>query len=63
MYEGQNMMERTKNATCILLVALTLFGLLPHAAFADGDKDKKKKEPVPIVIGPITTTPDPPKKP
>lgn len=57
------MMERTKNATCILLAALTLFGLLPHAAFADGDKDKKKKEPVPIVIGPITTTPDPPKKP
>ena len=56
-------MEKTKNAICALLAVLTLSGLLPHAAFADGDKDKKKKEPVPIVIGPITTTPDPPKKP
>lgn len=53
-------MERTKNAICALLAALTLSGLLPHAAFADSGK--KKKEPVPIVIGPITTTPDPPKK-
>ncbi len=55
-------MERTKTAICAALAALTLAGLLPHAAFADGDKDKKKKEPVPIVIGPITTTSDPPKK-
>jgi len=61
MLRGINTMERTKNAICALLAALTLSGLLPHAAFADGDK--KKKEPVPIVIGPITTTPDPPKKP
>ena len=63
MCEEQTIMEKTKNAICALLAALTLSGLLPHAAFADGDKDKKKKEPVPIVIGPITTTPDPPKKP
>ena len=56
-------MERTKNAFCALLAALTLAGLMPHAAFADGDKDKKKKEPVPIIISPPIITPDPPKKP
>lgn len=55
-------MERTKTALCTALAALTLSGLLPHAAFADGDKDKKKKEPVPIVIGTPTITPDKPKK-
>ena len=55
-------MERTKTAVCAALAALTLVGLLPHSAFADGDKDKKKKAPVPIVIGKITTTNEPPPK-
>ncbi len=41
------------------LAALTLTGLIPHMAQADGDKGKKT---TPIIIGPITTTNDPPKK-
>ena len=59
-------MEQKKTALRValgMLAALTLAGMVPHTALADGDKDKKKKDPVPIVIGPITTTPDnPPKK-
>ncbi len=55
-------MERTKTAICAALAALTLAGLLPHAAFADGDKDKKKKGPVVIIATPIVTNDPPPKK-
>ncbi|MGI4787556.1 MAG: hypothetical protein ACRYFS_01755 [Janthinobacterium lividum] len=42
------------------LAALTVAGMMPHTAFADADKGKGKKSPV--IIGPITKTPDPPKK-
>ena len=53
-------MQRTHTAICAALVALTAAGLAAHPAFADGDKDKGKKKTV--IVGPITTTPDPPKK-
>ena len=53
-------MER-KTALCAVLAALTLAGLVPHSAQADGDKGKDKKK-GPVIIGPITTTQDPPKK-
>ena len=44
-------------------LALMLLGglLMPHAAFADGDKGKDGKKTV-VIIGPITKTDDPPKK-
>ena len=49
-------------AALIALAALTLAGVMPHTAWADGDKGKSKKGPV-VIIGPITTTNDPaPKK-
>ena len=41
--------------TLTALAALTLAGAMPHVAMADGKKG-------PVIIGPITTTPDPPKK-
>ena len=53
-------MEWKKTAICAALIALAAAGMVPHSAFADGDKDKKKKDPV--IIGPITTTNDPPPK-
>ncbi len=54
-------MERTKTAICAALAALMLAGLVPHSAWADGDKGKDKKK-EPVIIGPITTTNDPPPK-
>ena len=61
--EEYNKMKRTKTAICAALAALTLVGLLPHTAWADGDKGKdKKKGPVVVVGTPIVTTDPPPKK-
>lgn len=55
-------MKRTITLTCAALAVVMLAGLLPHAAWADGDKGKdKKKGPVVIIATPIVTQ-DPPKK-
>ena len=54
-------MERTKTLICAALAALMLAGLLPHSAWADGDKGKKKG-PVVVVGTPIVTQDPPPKK-
>ncbi len=54
-------MERTKTLLCAALAVLTFAGCLAHPAWADGDKKKDKKGPV-VIVGPITTTQDPPKK-
>ncbi len=51
-------MKRTYAAICAALVTLTLAGMASQSAWADGDKGKKKT----VIIGPITTTPDGPKK-
>lgn len=56
-------MTRTKTAVCAALGMLTLAGLLPHTAWADGDKGKdKKKGPVVVIATPIVTNDPPPKK-
>ena len=54
-------MERTRILTCAALAALTLAGLLPHAAWADGDKGKKKG-PVVVIGKPVVTSDPAPKK-
>ena len=54
------MMKPTQTVICAALLAVTAAGLAAHPAFADGDKDKGKKKTV--IVGPITTTTDPPKK-
>lgn len=57
------MMKRMKTLTCAALAAVMLAGLLPHSAWADGDKGKdKKKGPVVVVGTPIVTQDPPPKK-
>lgn len=56
------MKRKTTRGWLAALAALTLGGALaaPQAAFAG---DKKGKDPkIPIVVGPIKKTPDPPKK-
>ena len=55
-------MERTKTLTCAALAAVLLAGLLPHAAWADGDKGKDKKKGPVVVVGTPIVTNDPPKK-
>jgi hypothetical protein len=54
-------MKPTQTALCAALITLTLAGMASPSAWADGDKKKDKKGPV-VVVGPITTTQDPPKK-
>ena len=53
-------MERTKTLICTTLAAIMLAGLLPHAAWADGDK--KKKGPVVVIGKPVVTSDPSPKK-
>ena len=55
--------EITPRRALSAALALALLGglLMPHTAFADGDKTKGKKGPV-VVIGTPVVTPDPPKK-
>lgn len=54
-------MKRTQTALCAAFIALTVAGMASQSAWADGDKKKDKKGPV-VIVGPITTTQDPPKK-
>ena len=58
--EDERIMKLTYAALCAALIALTLAGLAPRPASADGDK-KKDKGPV-VVIGKPIVTKDPPKK-
>ena len=53
-------MEQTKTLTCAALAAVMLAGLLPHSAWADGDK--KKKGPVVVIGKPVVTSDPSPKK-
>jgi hypothetical protein len=55
-------MKRTETTLCAALIALTLAGMASPSAWADGDKGKDKKKGPVVVVGPITTTQDPPKK-
>ena len=55
-------MKPTITLLCAALAAVMLAGLLPHAAWADGDKGKDKKKGPVVVVGTPIVTQDPPKK-
>ena len=55
-------MEPMKTLLCAALAALMLAALMPHAAWADGDKGKDKKKGPVVVVGTPIVTQDPPKK-